>query len=172
MLVAAPAEVAAGVDQEAEVEVTRAPEARRGRLALTAEVAGAEAEAALDQDHRGQGAGSRGQGLDQAPDRAPGQGRDQAAAVQLAASQAVGAGVAADSLAAEAGQEARAGPDQAPGLRQDPDPNPNPNLVLRHQLGPIDETINHHKRYDMKHTRRGWCPRTGLRAAVNEYFCG
>ena len=21
-------------------------------------------------------------------------------------------------------------------------------------------------------TRRGWCPRTGLRAAVNEYFCG
>ena len=21
-------------------------------------------------------------------------------------------------------------------------------------------------------TRREWCPRTGLRAAVNEYFCG
>ena len=27
-------------------------------------------------------------------------------------------------------------------------------------------------RSEIDRTRRGWCPRTGLRAAVNEYFWG
>ena len=126
-----------------EVEVI--PEARRGRSAQTVEVVGAEAEVALDPDPRGQEAESRGQDQDQAPGHAPDQDQDLAAEVQLGASQAVGVGVAADSRGAGVDQEARAGPDQAPGLRQDPDPNQN--LGLRLLRGLIDL----HKKYDKKH---------------------
>ena len=50
-------------------------------------------------------------------------------------------------------------------------------LFLSKVLQLIDrqaEQVEHmlREQIQMKTTRRGWCPRTGLRAAVNEYFCG
>ena len=133
--VAAPAEAAAGAAQAAAAEVTRAPEARRERSAPIVEEAGAGAEAAPGPDHRGQEAESPGRGLDQDPGRDPGQVHAPGAAARHAASQAAGAGAGAGSRGAEVDQEARAYPDQDPGLQQNPNPDP------RHQPGLIDVAV-------------------------------
>ena len=150
MSAAAQVEVAAGVGQEVAAEVTLAPEERREGLAPTAKEAGAEAEVDPDLGLRGQEAGSLDQDLGQDPGRDHGQDHDLEAAARHAASQAVGAGVAAGSLGAGAGagQEARADPDQAPGLRRDQDPNPGP----CHLLGLIDKAVTSilYKKHDTK----------------------
>ena len=150
MLVAAQAEVAAGGGLEAAAEVTPEPEERREGLAPTAKEAGAEAEVGPDQDLQGQEAGSLDPDLGQDPGRDQGQDHDLEAAARRAASQAAGAGAAAGSLGAGAGagQEARADPDQAPGLRRDQDPNPG----QRHLLGQIDVAVTSilNKKHDTK----------------------
>ena len=134
--------------QEAAAEVMLAPEERRERLAPTAEEAGAEAGVDPDRDHRGQEAGSLDQDLGQDPGRDQGQAHDLEAAARHAASRAAGAGAAAGSLGAGAGQEARADPDQAPGLRRDQNPNPG----QRHLLGLIDVAVTSilNKKHDTK----------------------
>ena len=134
--------------QEVAAEVTPELEERREGLAPTAKEAGAEAEVDPDLGLRGQEAGSLDQDLGQDPGRDHGQDHDLEAAARHAASQAAGAGVAAGSPGAGAGQEARADPDQAPGLRLDQDPNPG----QRHLLGLIDAAVTSvlNKKHDTK----------------------